>query len=168
MRVFEWSDGAETGASVASESLGLAVWALLRRRTATWIICTFGLIGTLGGCGQHDRSNRMAIFGAVVLATGEKLSGSITLMPAKGYTGPAATTAIVDGQYRFDTTNGPTAGPHQVIIKRKMLTGMPRVPSANQKGAVRPDAAVESKSQWILDVDVKPAELNQHDFKLDQ
>jgi hypothetical protein len=107
------------------------------------------------------------MFGAVALATGEKLSGSITLMPAKGNTGPAATTAIVDGQYRFDTTNGPTAGPHQVMIKRMTLTGTPRVPSANQKGAVRPDGPVESKMQWILDVDIKPGELNQHDFKLD-
>src|SRR5262249_5944540 len=54
------------------------------------------------------------------LATGEKPTGSITFVPTVLQSGPAATTAIVDGRYQFDRTNGPTEGPHHVIVTRRI------------------------------------------------
>ena len=54
----------------------------------------------------------------MTLPSGEKLSGSITFLPAPGRPGPAATTKLAEGSYQFDRSNGPTAGPHTVIIRR--------------------------------------------------
>ncbi|TWU41816.1 hypothetical protein Poly41_01080 [Novipirellula artificiosorum] len=43
-------------------------------------------------------------------------SGSISFLPNRGTSGPAATTVIVDGQYVFSALNGPYQGPHQIMI----------------------------------------------------
>jgi len=42
--------------------------------------------------------------------------GSISLFPDRGHSGPAASTSISDGNYRFTTINGPFAGPHRVVV----------------------------------------------------
>jgi hypothetical protein len=42
--------------------------------------------------------------------------GSISFLPDAGHRGPAASTAIIAGEYRFDSENGPTPGPHRVIV----------------------------------------------------
>ena len=59
----------------------------------------------------------------VTCAKGEGFSGSITFVPDKGRPGPAATTGVRGGYYRFDGTNGPTAGPHKVMIRKIVPPG---------------------------------------------
>jgi hypothetical protein len=62
------------------------------------------------GCGGGD--NRQPVFGKVIGAEGE--SGSLSLVPAGE--GPSAITEIRDGAFQFDTSNGPTPGPHAAHI----------------------------------------------------
>jgi len=42
--------------------------------------------------------------------------GSISFFPDRGHSGPAASTSIADGNYRFTTLSGPFAGPHRVVV----------------------------------------------------
>ncbi|HEV3006410.1 MAG TPA: hypothetical protein VGX78_18205, partial [Pirellulales bacterium] len=74
-------------------------------------------------------------------------SGLISFRPAKGGSGPAATTSIHEGRYRFDARNGPSAGPHEVVVQRA-FEGKPT--------AVTPDAATgaEVPLPWTFEVDV--------------
>jgi hypothetical protein len=114
-----------------------------------------GVAATLVGCGKGDRATRLPVFGAVSLESGEKLSGSISFVPTEGHRGPAATTTLVDGNYRFDRDNGPTAGPHRVIVKRvnsksKMLAGL----AEKKPKDAKPGSAAEPKREWTVFVDV--------------
>jgi hypothetical protein len=128
--------------------------ALNRGRSAgLWIL--LGIGATLVGCGKGDGATRLPVVGAVWLSSGEKLTGSITFVPAAGHRGPAATTTLVDGNYRFDRSNGPTAGPHRVIVRRvisksRMLEGL----ASKQPKDVKPAPARDSKMEWTLFVDV--------------
>ena len=65
----------------------------------------------LAGCGQGKGVERLPVHGTVTLSSGEKLSGSITFLPAKGQLGPAATTKLAEGSYKFDRSNGPRRAP---------------------------------------------------------
>ncbi len=69
------------------------------------------------GC-RRSALDRLPVHGAVSLPSGEKLNGSITFTPASGQSGPSASGKVVDGAYQFDRTNGPTAGPHNVSLRR--------------------------------------------------
>ncbi|MGV3483205.1 MAG: hypothetical protein ACO1RT_02170, partial [Planctomycetaceae bacterium] len=88
----------------------------------------------LEGCGSE--SPRRAVRGTVSVDQTVIARGSISFFPDRGHAGPAASTAIVDGNYRFTEINGPTAGRHRVVI------GMETDP----QGVKGSDAAVPSAS----------------------
>jgi hypothetical protein len=140
--------------------------ALNRGRSAgLWIL--LGIGATLVGCGKGDGATRLPVFGAVSLPSGEKLCGSITFVPAEGHRGPAATTMLLDGNYRFDRSNGPTAGPHRVIVRRvesksKMLA---HLVDKKLKDA-RPASTAEPTTEWTVFVDVAENRI-QRDFALE-
>ena len=93
------------------------------RQRRTVIAGTFLVLGALlAGCGKGGPA-RLPIEGSVVRADGEKIHGSITFVPAEGREGPAATTGVLDGAYRFDRENGPTAGPHRVMVHKMIAKG---------------------------------------------
>jgi hypothetical protein len=69
------------------------------------------------GC-RRSALDRLPVHGTVTLPSGEKLNGSITFAPIKGQSGPSATGKVIEGAYKFDRTDGPTAGPHNVSLHR--------------------------------------------------
>ncbi len=122
------------------------------------------------GCGREG-SGRAPVRGTVSLASGEKLSGSIAFLPSAGTKGPAATTRLVAGQYGFDHSNGPTAGPHRVIVtrladKEKVLESLADTCGAESQCA-KPDEAGGVKTMWTLSADVPAHAPYRCDFTLD-
>ncbi|WP_442505753.1 hypothetical protein SH528x_004559 [Novipirellula sp. SH528] len=68
------------------------------------------------GCGQATSPLRKAVSGQIAVDGNPAPNGSISFLPARGTSGPAATSLIADGQYRFDKSNGPYTGAYQVVI----------------------------------------------------
>jgi hypothetical protein len=100
--------------------------------------------------------------GTVTLASGERLNGSITFLPAEGQSGPSATTKLNAGKYEFDSTNGPTAGPHTVILKR--VVGRADTLKAIEAKQRLP----ENGAEWTLSVDIADNGQYLQDFTLDK
>jgi hypothetical protein len=125
------------------------------------IVFLLGLAPLLAGCGRKNEVVRFPVHGTVVLADGAKLSGSISFLPAKGQSGPAATTALTDGSYKFDRSNGPAAGPHTVIVKR--IVPRPRVPDPLTVKRPIQKAGME----WTRTAEVADDGRYLHDFTLE-
>jgi len=66
-----------------------------------------------------DGPARIAVFGTVTSEEGEPVSGMISFLPQSGTEGPAATTSLIDGVYKFSTTNGPVAGEYRVLVVKQ-------------------------------------------------
>ena len=98
--------------------------------------------------------------GTVTIANGERLSGSITFLPDKGQRGPAATTGLVEGSYKFDRSNGPSAGPHTVLMKR--IVPRSRIPEPH----VSKQTIAITKAEWTTSADVADDGQYLHDFSL--
>jgi hypothetical protein len=136
------------------------------RVSSAMSILALAIIGA--GCGKSPAA-RLPVYGAVSYANGETFNGSITFVPANGRPGPAATTGVSNGYYRFDSTNGPTAGPHRVMIRQII----PRGAALKSLGQRKPPAAPGSadagsgKTAWTLSADVPLDGPYQFDFKLD-
>ncbi len=114
------------------------------------VVCTLlGLALLVSGCGRGKGLQRIPLHGTVRLSNGEKISGSISFVPVKGQAGPAANTKLAEGSYTFDRSNGPTAGPHCVFVKRvDPGSRIPRLPPANQKPV--PNA----KAEWTQNAEI--------------
>jgi hypothetical protein len=163
------------------------------RRSATLFV--FGLVTSLIGCGKRDPMERLPVYGNVSLASGENVGGSITFVPAEGRSGPAATTSIVDGRYRFDADNGPTEGPSRIIVNRAIAKGalsletvrdrIAKESAAAEKAAKAKTPAEKAEIQkaddeeaaayakqfrtdWVFFVDVAADKSYRHDFTLEQ
>ncbi|HZZ27105.1 MAG TPA: hypothetical protein VFE46_03785 [Pirellulales bacterium] len=168
---------------------------LREKQAATSLGLLLGVIFALGGCGQRNPLERLPVYGAVALASDEKLSGSITFVPAEGRAGPAATASIVDGRYQFDAENGPTPGPSRVLVKRNLPKGALSLEMAKEKmskdtaaaeKAAKAKTAVEKaaiqnaaeeedakydkqfRSDWTFTLDLSADKPYQHDFTLEQ
>ena len=126
------------------------------------------LCALLSGCGREPAIVRLPVRGAVTLPSGEQLSGSITFLPASGHKGPAATTTLAAGSYQFNQTNGPSAGPHRVIIKRVI----PKAAMLESRGNRNPKApkdmpqGSEPRLEWVVSADVNEQNLEHCDFRL--
>ncbi len=121
-----------------------------------------GLAPLLVGCGRGEVVERYPVHGTVTLANGARLSGSITFLPAKGRPGPAATTALVEGSYRFDRSNGPAAGSHAVKIMKRN-NSRSRIPQSPSDG----QAAEKTRMEWTESTDVSDDGQYLHDFTLE-
>jgi len=141
--------------------------ALRTRGSATlWIL--FGVGTTLAGCGERNSVSRLPIKGTVSFNTGEKLRGAVTFIPAEGHNGPAATTAIIDGQYQFNATNGPTPGPHRVIVKRIDASGrFPEARGGTQKADSKSATNPTAKVEWTFSCNLSSTDAGPRDFTLD-
>jgi len=78
------------------------------------------------GCGGKDVGRR-PVFGAIRGAEGR--AGMISFIPVGNSPLPASTTAVENGQYKFDAHNGPCSGQYSVLIK----LGGPPSPSSPGK-----------------------------------
>jgi len=119
----------------------------------------------LVGCGRANSLSHLPVSGTVSVSSGEKLNGSITYIPVEGRSGPAATTAVVDGKYRFDETNGPTPGEHRVIVKRIVS----KRTTLESRGTPKTDSNSTSavKNEWSFNCDLETRGSSQRDFNLD-
>ena len=71
----------------------------------------------LTSCGDSARgSNRIPLEGKIVTSSAKPVNGSISLTPAAGTNGVATTASIVEGTYRFTTSNGPEPGKYRVTV----------------------------------------------------
>ena len=123
----------------------------------------------LVGCGGGSGFERLPVYGTVALVGGEKFSGSISFVPEKGTSGPAATVSLIDGVYQFDRRDGPSEGPHRVIVQRVIPkdAALANRKKKNAAPLVKPKVEKESRMDWTLSANV-PADGNyQFDFKLD-
>jgi len=126
-------------------------------RTATalgGLFCRGGLVLAVvcvsyAGCGRSG-PRRIAVEGTATFQGTPVEEALISFLPAKGRPGPAANAVVEDGQYRFSRQNGPTAGPHRVIV----------VAEHDDKSAFlatdNVDAAAASKlsGRWEFEVEV--------------
>ena len=137
-----------------------------KRLVAGLIVSGMGLI--LVGCGSGSKLSRLPVSGTVSFHSGETLNGSISFIPAEGRSGPAATTAVVDGKYRFDATNGPTAGEHRVIVKRIVAKRtMLESRGGSQKADAKSVAPAIAKNEWTFSYNLNATDSGPRDFTLD-
>ena len=66
--------------------------------------------------GCQGQSDRLPVSGTIHDRDGEPLEGSISFLPDGGTEGPAANGSVLNGEYRFDRTNGPVPGKYRVIV----------------------------------------------------
>ncbi len=130
----------------------------LNSHRATVVLILLGLLPLLAGCGRGKRVERLPVHGTVTLSNGEKPSGSITFLPAKGQLGPAATTKLAEGSYKFDRSNGPAAGPQTVIVKR--VVSRSRIPDKKPLSKV--------KAEWTEAANVSDDGQYLHNFTLEE
>jgi hypothetical protein len=122
----------------------------------------------VAGCGKHS-SPRLPVEGAVAYINGEAFNGSISFLPAAGRPGLAASVGVSNGYYRFDSTNGPTAGPQRVILHKISRRRAPprsirqQIPPAAPQGS----RAASRKDTWTFSADVPLAGPYRYDFKLE-
>jgi hypothetical protein len=134
-----------------------------------------GLATLLFGCGRKGL-DRLPVHGTVTFANGEKPDCSIMFKPAKGQPGPSATTKVVNGNYQFDRTNGPTAGPHTVTVARIIHRSLQKLsdkkasaekkPATNKKTAADNQAGPDEKTEWTESADIADDGRYLQDFTL--
>jgi hypothetical protein len=118
----------------------------------------------LVGCSGSDGPDRVPLTGEVTVAGSPVVQGAVNFLPAKGYSGPAATTVIEQGRYEFSKTDGPVAGPHQVIVSVEVDEKKTHLPQA----AGRPTrSAKASQTRWELRIDVPDTKPFEHNVELD-
>ena len=126
------------------------------------VLILLGLLSLHCGCGPGDRVDRLPVHGTVTMASGERLNGSIAFVPAQGQSGPSATTKLDEGKYEFDRTNGPTTGPHTVIIRRVVSR------ADSLKAIAAKQQTRENGAPWTLSADVADDGQYLQDFTLDR
>jgi len=131
-----------------------------------WAILAVGTLAV--GCGKAGLA-RLPVCGTVSGANGEKLSGSISFLPTKGTLGPAATTGLVAGAYRFDREDGPTAGPHNVIVNKHVAKDAVLKSLDHETSPASREAGMagDGKTVWTLSADVPADPPYECDFQLE-
>jgi hypothetical protein len=131
-------------------------------------ISLLALAVAVAGCNGKPSQIRVPISGTVSLASGEKINGRITFVPAEDRRGPAATTGLVDGVYSFNKDNGPIPGPSRVTVKKMAPTS--RVPAGNEQKGTNPvaDAVAGPKSEWTTSLNIPENGPYQHDLVLER
>ena len=129
--------------------------------TAALLRTGFCLVGLsiIVGCGGEQGPKRIVVSGKVRRGGQPMTNASISYLPEAGHSGPAATTGIIDGQYRFTSKNGPSAGPHGVVIR----LGAP----GKGFGKKEEDVPESGARSWQFKADVPEEGPWEKDFTLD-
>ena len=96
-----------------------------------WSFAVLFAVMIIGGCSGRDELPRKQVFGTVS-SSSNALDGAISFLPAAGTKGPSATTAIVQGKYRFAAGDGVVPGKYQVLIVPKLTKPIPQPGSATK------------------------------------
>ena len=89
-------------------------------RQFDWLSVLAGATGFLilfAGCGGSDGPIRVPIAGTVTLDDSPLLTGVIRFVPTGEDGGPAASTRIVGGEFKFSADDGPVIASHRVEIE---------------------------------------------------
>lgn len=116
--------------------------------------CVVAFLVALPGCSDSASRARLPVTGRITGNGSETLEGAISFIPAKGNDGLGATCALKNGVYQFDQSNGPTAGLHEVSVRR--------TPS---KPTGRPAAQI--RQEWTFQAEVPAKGPYNIDFNLD-
>lgn len=91
-----------------------AGWARSLANRSCLLLITVALLNS--GCGSQTGPVRYRVHGTVDHKARPLVNGTISFLPASGHKGPAANGVIQNGVYDIPADEGPTAGPHQVLI----------------------------------------------------
>ena len=129
-----------------------------------FLVTCFLWVLLAAGC-QRSGIERLPIHGTVKTATGEKIDASISFQRI-GEKRPVANGSVKNGEYRFDRTNGPTAGPTKVLVRR--IVGREGSLPSRMKAVGRepPEADPAPKVEWTLSADVRDDGRYVQDFVL--
>ena len=129
-----------------------------------WVAAVGWMAVATAGCSGSGEPARVPLGGRVELAGSPVASGSISLMPEEGHSGPAVTAVIEDGRYQFDRRRGPVAGPHKLVV----LLHQGNKASVMGRPASRPVPPGESTpKRWELQMEVPEREPFEYDVDLD-
>jgi len=118
----------------------------------------FALSLTLVGCGESDGLRRVAVTGSVTRDGAALVSGSVAILPAEGHSGPGANGAVEAGEFEFDSSSGPTSGPHVVVIRSMIPKDeLMRLQAAGE----------EPKMSWEFPLQIPDENAFHHDFVLE-
>ncbi len=128
-------------------------------RFTTILLACLALMGQ--GCTGDKGPARIRVMGVVERRAEPLVNGTITFLPANGHEGPAANGVIQNGKFDIPAAEGPTVGPHQVLIN--LLPGkMSPEFAAGMSGAKTPQ-----RSRWEFPVEVSNDKAD-YDFVLNE
>lgn len=115
-----------------------------------WLAAT--LLAGLGlvthGCSGETGPKRVKVAGIVERRAEPLVNGTITFLPTAGHNGPAANGTITNGKFEIPAADGPTPGPHQVLIN--LLPGK----MSAEFAAGQPGRKASNRTRWELKADV--------------
>ncbi|MBI1310950.1 hypothetical protein GC176_06545 [bacterium] len=112
----------------------------------------------LAGCGGSDGPRRVAVTGTVTRAGSPVEIGSVGILPSGDHSGPAANGAVENGEFVFDSSNGPTPGPHRIVIRS--LIPKDELMRLQAEGK-------EPKMSWVFPLEIPDEDVFHHDFVLE-
>ncbi len=116
------------------------------------------LLMTVVGCGGNDGPRRVAVAGTVTRDGAAIETGSVAILPSEGNSGPGANGAIEGGEFEFDSSNGPTPGPHVAVIRSMIAKDeLMRLQATGQ----------EPKMTWEFPLEIPDESSFHHDFVLE-
>ena len=122
------------------------------------IVTTLLIVLAMAGCGGTDGPRRVAVTGTVIRDGKPVDVGSVAILPDEGHSGPAATGAVEDGEFEFDSSTGPMPGPHVVVIRSMIPKDeLMRLQAAGE----------EPKMSWEYSLEIPDEPAFHHDFRLD-
>jgi hypothetical protein len=123
------------------------------------LICALCTMLSLG-CGGTAGPQRVSAKGTVHIDSEPLETGSITIRPAEGHSGPAVNGAIVDGKFDIPASEGPVPGPYIVSIN---LTPE----KAARKKTTAKNSSQQPKTNWEIKIDIDSEGLHE-DFELSE
>ncbi len=130
------------------------------QRSVLSAIAVFFVVGSLLGCGPGgDGLVRVPVRGEVRVGTIPATEGHVRFVPAQGNPGPVAAASIRDGRYVFTTSEGPTAGPHDVIVEVRLTAAAPAAPAQSGAKGGGPSGAQTFKTTVVVDPDKTEVDL---------
>jgi hypothetical protein len=148
---------------------------IMKDFSRTLMLHAVSLLGLslLIGCGDTDGFARVPVSGHVEVDGRPLEKGLIRLMPEATVEGPTVQTAVVDGEFEFDSRSGPVAGKHRVEIEATDYLGfdiddeVAFAQHMQSKGALPPNPIPPQFNQASqLTADVSPDRAADLDFSL--
>jgi hypothetical protein len=123
------------------------------------------IFASIVGCQRAAAPQRVAVSGEVRCGEVPLSHGLIRFKPLASGSGPAASTAIEAGIFRFNERNGPPPGRYEVVIQ-PVVDGKRLPTSTNDSSAFARSASGPTHGPWTLEVDVPAQKTFEMPFTL--